>query len=81
MKTYLALFSTVAAIGAPTALAAEAAGVALPSALNANHVFAAFVAGLVLLTAFADYATPRTRALRPITQGVTPAKASHALAA
>lgn len=58
MKTSLTLLAIVTAIAAPAAFASELAGYRLPTVMQADHLFAAFVATVLLLTFLRDYARP-----------------------
>ena len=85
-KTLLALLSAILACALPVTFAADAAGVALPTALDALRVFSAFVLAVVLMTVSKDYGrtgvrfVSSTRAMAPATPARV-AKASHPLAA
>ena len=56
MKTSLTLAALVTAVAAPTAFAAELAGAKLPAFAQSDHLFAGFIAAVLLLTVLRDYA-------------------------
>ena len=61
MNTTLKFLALSLAAAVPAALAAETAGLALPSAFDVTTLVGAFAVTLVLLTAFADYARTARR--------------------
>lgn len=78
MKTTLKILSLFSTAALPGALALETAGLPLPAQLGLGTVFNLFVASLVMLIAFCDYARlgkPRLVATSPVP------KSSHPLAA
>lgn len=83
MTTSLKLIALALAASLPSAFAADLSGLTLPAAMDPLHLFAALVAALVLLTAFADYG--RRGTLRILAQQAALAHpertAAHPLAA
>lgn len=59
MKTTLKFLAFFLAAALPSSFAAELAGAELPAALDSLSLFSAFVASVVLLTLFSDYAGAR----------------------
>jgi hypothetical protein len=80
MKTSLTVLALTTALASPAAFLADLTGFDLPPALDAGHLFGAFVVTVLLLTTFADY----PRAPRSLTTRIAaprPTKAAHPLAA
>lgn len=60
MKNSFPSFALIAATGFAGSTLAAVAGLPWPTAFDAGHSFGAFVAVLILLIAFSDYARRRT---------------------
>jgi hypothetical protein len=82
MKTFLTLLSFVSAVAVPGALAAEAVGFSLPTAIDPTHAFLGFVVSLIATIAFGDYAKTAPRLVRHTAMATVRAgKSAHPLAA
>lgn len=88
MKNTLLILTLSASAMLPASATAEFAGFHLPTGLNPLNVLIAFVACLLILTAFADY-SPRAKAIqsvqrqpaRPQIAPLDSGKSAHPLAA
>jgi hypothetical protein len=82
MKTSLKFVPLFLAVSLPSALAAEFAGMQLPTGLDPLTAFAAFVASVVVMLAWSDYSRAG-RVTIPATVAAhrSPEKAAHPLAA
>lgn len=81
MKTTLKFLALFLAAALPTALAADTFGLALPVALEATHLLAAFAATLVVLIAFSDYGRAAARRHYLASLARSTPRATHPLAA
>lgn len=81
MKTSLKVIALLLAVGVPSALAIELAGVELPAGADTGSLFVAFVVALIGLTAFSDYARPIAVGSLRVTSPRVSCKAAHPLAA
>jgi hypothetical protein len=61
MNTFLKTVALISAIGFPAAFIAQSLGANLPAAIDAAHMFGAFVTAFTLLTMFTDYAGAKAR--------------------
>jgi hypothetical protein len=83
MKTSLTLLPFISALSVPSALAAELAGIDLPTMIAPTQLFAAFVIVLVTQIAWADYGRNSRRLSSPqrVPGATRSTRAAHPLAA
>jgi hypothetical protein len=82
MKTSLKMISLFTTASVPSAFVAASAGIGLPAGIDVLTLFSAFVASMVVLIGFTDYARSRPpRHCYPVSPLGTALKAAHPLAA